>query len=188
MKTTNLQTLWCLLDRWIWDTGRSWAWSWSPRKMNCTGGWITANKWKWHFGWREELLTDLWRYKSQTAAECILFFFFPFPFSSGFFFVACWCYWHNCTLPGKSLWILWMMYRETQRANRIAILHWWCPHSLKIFEILCTFLSYTLKWYGTISLKAELWKVRVFGLGGNQSELCSLQKPFLPLSPCTEIH
>lgn len=32
-----------------------------------------------------------------------------------------------------------MMYIGIQRANRTVIVHWWCPHFLRTFEILCTF-------------------------------------------------
>lgn len=52
-----------------------------------------------------------WSVKMQKSDSSRMYsLFFPlFYFPVGFFFVvACWCYWHNCTLPGKSLWILWM--------------------------------------------------------------------------------
>lgn len=68
-----------------------------------------------------------------------MFSFFPFPFSSVF------CYMLMLLTQLSSLWKKSanpfddMMNIETQKANRIIVVHLFCPRFLKTFGVLCTF-------------------------------------------------
>lgn len=71
---------------------------------------------------------------------------------------------------------------EEHRVNRTVIVHWWCHTFWRHLKSFVPFILHSKLIWHNLSQSWAL-KSQSFWAGGNQSEICSLQKPFLPLSP-----